>query len=92
MHNNTQNEHPTTPMTPQNDIFHLTAGEDTDENGVSVLIKKRRSIDFTQEEAELIPQASLREILLNNVVTNLHNKRAVIYAELIRVCFLLDLP
>ena len=66
MHNNTQNEHPTTPMTPQNDIFHLTAGEDTDENGVSVLIKKRRSIDFTQEEAELIPQASLREILLNN--------------------------
>lgn len=64
INNNTHNEHPTTPMTPQNDIFHLTAG-DEDENVIHH-VKKHRSIDFTQEEAELIPQSSLRDILLNN--------------------------
>ncbi len=72
--NGTNKEHhPTTPITPnENDIFHLTAGNDeVDGDGLSDLrrrqrMEKQRSIDFEREEEELIPQHDLRDILLAN--------------------------
>ena len=65
-------EHPTTPITPDNDIFHLTAHDDLEyeddgyDNDPSELLRKQRSIDFEREEKELIHKHDLRDILLAN--------------------------